>query len=47
ERTPFLDLLCEDEDVLRHLSREELASLFDYEFYTRHVDDSFRRVGLL
>ena len=47
ERTPFLDLLCEDEDVLRHLSREELASLFDYEFYTQHVDDSFRRVGLL
>ena len=47
ERTPFLDLLCEDEDVLRHLSPEELASLFDYGFYTRHVDDSFRRVGLL
>ncbi len=46
ERTPFLDLLCEDEDVLRHLSREELASLFDYEYYTRYVDDSFRRVGL-
>ncbi|MCH7576615.1 MAG: adenylosuccinate lyase [Chloroflexi bacterium] len=46
ERTPFLDLLCEDEDVLRHLSPEELASLFDYGFYTRHVDDSFRRVGL-
>ena len=47
ERTPFLDLLCEDEDVLRHLSPEELASLFDYGFYTQHVDDSFRRVGLL
>jgi len=47
ERTPFLDLLCEDEDVLRHLSREELAPLFDYGFYTQHVDDSFRKVGLL
>ncbi len=47
ERTPFLDLLCEDEDMLRHLSREEIASLFDYGFYTQHVDDSFRRVGLL
>ncbi len=46
ERTPFLDLLCEDENVVRHLSREELASLFDYEYYTRYVDDSFRRVGL-
>jgi adenylosuccinate lyase len=47
ERTPFLDLLCADEDVLRHLSREELASLFDYEFYTQHVDDSFSRIGLM
>ena len=46
KRTPFLDLLYEDEDVPRHLSREELASLFDYEYYTQHVDDSFRRVGL-
>jgi adenylosuccinate lyase len=46
ERTPFLDLLCGDEEVVRHLSRDEMASLFDYNFYTRHVDDSFRRVGL-
>jgi len=46
ERTPFLDLLCEDESVMRHLSRDELASLFDYGFYLRHVDESFRRVGL-
>ena len=46
ERTPFLELLCEDEEVQRHLSRDELASLFDYRFYLQHVDDSFRRVGL-
>jgi len=46
ERTPFLDLLCEDEGVMRRLSRDELASLFDYGFYLRHVDESFRRVGL-
>jgi adenylosuccinate lyase len=46
ERRPFLDLLCEDERVARHLSRDELASLFDYGFYTRHVEESFRRVGL-
>ncbi|MEX0800110.1 MAG: adenylosuccinate lyase [Dehalococcoidia bacterium] len=45
-RTPFLDLLCDDGDVMRHLSRDELASLFDYGFYTQHVDESFRRVGL-
>jgi adenylosuccinate lyase len=47
ERTPFLDLLCDDEGVMAHLSRDELASLFDYGFYTRHVDESLERVGLL
>jgi len=45
ERTPFLDLLGADEEVLRHISRDELASLFDYGFYLQHVDASFRRIG--
>ncbi|MBI2913721.1 MAG: adenylosuccinate lyase [Chloroflexi bacterium] len=46
ERTPFLDLLCDDPRVMAHLPRDELASLFDYGFYLKHVDESFRRVGL-
>jgi adenylosuccinate lyase len=46
ERTPFLDLLVEDGDVTRHLSRDELASLFDYGFFLQHVNGSFRRIGL-
>ena len=46
ERTPFLDLLCDDAEVIARLSRDELASLFDYGFYLKHVDDSFRRAGL-
>jgi adenylosuccinate lyase len=46
ERMPFLDLLCEDEGVTRHLSRDELAPLFDYAFFLQHVDESFRRIGL-
>ncbi len=46
ERTPFLDLLCEDEGVMRHLSRDELASLFDYGYYLRYVDVAFQRLGL-
>jgi len=46
ERTPFLDLLCGDEGVARHLSRDEMAPLFDYGFFMRHVGESFRRVGL-
>ncbi len=46
ERTPFLDLLCEDEDVARHLSHDDMASLFDCGFFLQHVDESFRRIGL-
>ena len=46
ERKPFLDLLSDDPDVTAHISRDELASIFDYNFYLKHVDDSFRRLGL-
>jgi len=46
ERTPFLDLLCDDPKITAHLSRDELASLFDCGFYLRYVDDSFRRLML-
>jgi adenylosuccinate lyase len=46
QRTPYIDLLAEDPAVTAHLSREELGALFDYEFYLRHVDESFRRLGL-
>jgi adenylosuccinate lyase len=45
-RTPYLDFLLDDERVTSKLSRNELASLFDYGWYLRHVDDSFRRIGL-
>ncbi len=46
ERQPFLDLLCEDAEVMLHLSRDELACLFDYGYYTKYVDETFKRVGL-
>ncbi len=46
ERTPYRQLLCDDPGISAHLSREEVASLFDYGFYLKHVDDSFRRLGL-
>ena len=47
QRTPYLELLAEDPAVTAHLSREELAALFDYEFYLKHVDDSYARIGLV
>ncbi len=46
ERRPYLELLREDKEVMAHLSPEELEPLFDYGYYVRHVDESFRRVGL-
>ncbi len=45
-RTPYLDFLLDDERVTSKLSRDELASLFDYGWYLRHVDASFERIGL-
>jgi adenylosuccinate lyase len=47
ERSPYLDALYEDAEVLEHISREELAALFDYGFFVRFVDESFSRLGLV
>ena len=33
--------------MTQHISREELPALFDYGYFVRHVDESFRRVGLI
>ncbi len=40
----FLDLLKADEEVKKHLSEEELESLFDLDYHTKHVDTIFARV---
>ena len=46
ERRPFRELLEADAEVTRHLSASDLDGLFDYAYYTRYVDESFRRLGL-
>ena len=46
ERVPFRGLLEADADVTSRLDAAALDELFDYAYYTRHVDDSFRRLGL-
>jgi len=46
ERRPYLALLTNDSRITDHLSRDELASLFDYKYYLKHVNDSFGRIGL-
>jgi adenylosuccinate lyase len=45
-RTSFLELLKADSGVKVHLSHKELESLFDYNYFMRHVDNVFSRLGL-
>ena len=42
----FLKLLVADGDITAVLAASELEPLFDYQYYLRHVDDIFRRLGL-
>ncbi len=46
ERRAFRELLDADNEVRDQLSAAELDELFDYSYYTRYVDESFRRLGL-
>ena len=46
EELDFRQLLREDPEVSNALSSDELESLFDYQFYIRHVDDVFKRLNL-
>ncbi len=43
----FRDLLKSDSTVGAYLSSSEMENLFDYGYYTRYVDDTFRRLELL
>ncbi len=40
----FLDLLMADSEVSTHLSIDEIKSLFDLGYHTKHVDTIFKRV---
>ncbi len=46
ERVPFRPLLEADPAVTSRLDRAALDEIFNYGYYTRHIDDSFRRLGL-
>ena len=46
ERRAFRELLDADSEVRDQLSAAELDELFDYSYYTRYVDESFRRLSL-
>ncbi len=42
----FLSLLKADPEVTEILPQSELGPLFDYQYYLRHVDEIFERLGL-
>jgi adenylosuccinate lyase len=42
----FLNFLKEDKEVTNVLSEKELGAIFDYQYYLRHVDDIYKRLGL-
>jgi adenylosuccinate lyase len=46
QRTSFLELLKTDPEVMAHLPERELKSLFDYNYFIKHVDKVFQRLGL-
>ena len=47
ENQDFRQLMKSEEDALECLTTAELDELFDYNYYTRYVDDTFNRLGLL
>lgn len=47
EGADFLSLLVSDPRISEVLPPEEVKTLFDYGHYVKHVDQTFRRVGLL
>jgi adenylosuccinate lyase len=46
ERADFLQLLEADSEVTVSLPPAKLESLFDYQYYLKHVDHIFERLGL-
>ena len=46
ERVDFLTLLKADSEVIARLPVAELESIFDYQYYLKHIDQVFQRLGL-
>jgi adenylosuccinate lyase len=47
EGRPFRETIAEQAGVTKQLSAGELDDIFDYGYYTREVDKSFARMGLI
>ena len=42
----FRQLILSEKDVVNSLDKYIIESIFDYKYYTRHVDASFARLGI-
>ena len=47
QKKDFLTLLEADNQIATRLSKSELESLFDYNYYLKYVDEVFERLGLI
>jgi len=45
-KNKFITLLKKDSKAKELLTEEEIDELFDYNYYIKHVDDIFKRLGL-
>ena len=46
QKISFLELLKADADVTAQISESELEPIFDYNYFIKHVDKTFKRLGL-
>lgn len=46
-KTPFKELVKQDEKIMQYVSEEELDHIFDYRYHTKYVDYIFKRCGLV
>lgn len=44
DKTPFIDLLKNNESIINKISNEELESLFDVKYFLKEVDNIYKRV---
>jgi len=47
ERLMFRDLVDADRTISSHLTEDQIDDAFDYHYHLRHVDEIFKRVGLV
>ena len=46
KKLDFRDLLQKDKKVLSVIDSKELKGLFDYNFYLKHVNEIYKRLGI-